>query len=105
MHTQADALRRAELERARKALARGDDPSAVLEALSQSLTNKLIHGPTHALNSTKGENRDSLIELMSGFYRHGQPAKAGDASQPAAADAEAAPRSTESSASSDSSDR
>jgi len=84
MHTQADALRRAELERARKMLARGDDPSAVLEALSQSLTNKLIHGPTHALNTSRGDQRDSLIELMGGFYRHGQPAKAADAAQPAA---------------------
>lgn len=72
MHTQADTMRRAELDRARKMLARGDDPAAVLEALSQSLTNKLIHGPTHALNSASSENRDSLIELMSGFYRHGQ---------------------------------
>jgi len=71
MHTQADTLRRAELERARKMLARGDDPATVLEALSQSLTNKLIHGPTHALNNASGEKRDSLIEMMSGFYRHG----------------------------------
>ena len=79
MHTQADTLRRTELERARKMLARGDDPSAVLEALSQSLTNKLIHGPTQALNSSSGDQRDSLIEMMSGFYRHGQPAKVGKA--------------------------
>ncbi|SAL02617.1 glutamyl-tRNA reductase [Caballeronia fortuita] len=73
MHTQADALRRAELERARKMLARGDDPAAVLEALSQSLTNKLIHGPTHALNRASSEERSQLIDLMSGFYRHGSP--------------------------------
>ncbi|WP_118184918.1 glutamyl-tRNA reductase [Paraburkholderia phosphatilytica] len=73
MHTQADALRRAEVERAQKMLARGDDPAAVLEALSQALTNKLIHGPTHALNSASGNDRDSLIELMSGFYRHNHP--------------------------------
>lgn len=86
MHTQADALRRAELERARKLLARGDDPAAVLEALSQSLTNKLIHGPTHALNTSSGDQRDSLIELMSGFYRHGQPAKGGDAASSASSD-------------------
>jgi glutamyl-tRNA reductase len=70
MHTQADALRRAEVEKAQKALARGDDPAAVLEALSQSLTNKLIHGPTHALNRANNENRATLIELMSGFYKH-----------------------------------
>src|SRR5580704_13654420 len=70
MHTQADVLRRAEVERAQKMLACGEDPAAVLEALSQSLTNKLIHGPTHALNRASSENRDKLIELMGGFYRH-----------------------------------
>src|ERR1700744_2104616 len=70
MHTQADLLRRAEVERAQKMLARGDDPAAVIEALSQALTNKLIHGPTHALNRASSENRDTLIELMSGFYKH-----------------------------------
>ena len=70
MHTQADALRRAEVERAQKLLARGEDPAAVIEALSQALTNKLIHGPTHALNRASSENRDKLIELMGGFYKH-----------------------------------
>ncbi|MGF6725587.1 glutamyl-tRNA reductase [Paraburkholderia sp. GAS41] len=70
MHTQADLLRRAEVERAQKMLARGEDPAAVLEALSQALTNKLIHGPTHALNRASSENRDKLIELMGGFYKH-----------------------------------
>ncbi|WP_250452366.1 glutamyl-tRNA reductase [Caballeronia sp. ATUFL_M2_KS44] len=78
MHTQADALRRAEVERARKMLARGDDPAAVLEALSQSLTNKLIHGPTHALNRAGREERDQLIDLMSGFYRHGSSSESSD---------------------------
>ncbi|HLX02855.1 MAG TPA: glutamyl-tRNA reductase [Trinickia sp.] len=70
MHTQADLLRQAEVERALKMLARGDDPAVVLEAMSQSLTNKLIHGPTHALNRASSENRDTLIELMGGFYKH-----------------------------------
>jgi glutamyl-tRNA reductase len=70
MHTQADLLRQAEVERALKMLARGDDPAVVLEAMSQSLTNKLIHGPTHALNRANSENRDTLIELMGGFYKH-----------------------------------
>jgi glutamyl-tRNA reductase len=70
MHTQADLLRRAEVERAQKMLARGDDPAAVIEAMSQALTNKLIHGPTHALNRASSDNRDKLIELMGGFYKH-----------------------------------
>jgi glutamyl-tRNA reductase len=73
MHTQADALRRAEVERAQKMLARGDNPAVVLEALSQSLTNKLIHGPTHALNRANGEERNTLIELLGGFYKHANP--------------------------------
>ncbi|MEX3582369.1 MAG: glutamyl-tRNA reductase [Burkholderia sp.] len=71
MHTQADALRRAEVERAQKMLARGDDPASVLDALSQALTNKLIHGPTSALNRARGTERDQLIDLMRGFYAHG----------------------------------
>jgi glutamyl-tRNA reductase len=70
MHTQADALRRVELERAQKMLARGDDPAAVLEAMSQSLTNKLIHGPTHALNRAGSAERSTLIELLGSVYRH-----------------------------------
>jgi glutamyl-tRNA reductase len=73
MHTQADALRRAEVERALKMLARGDDPAVVLEAMSQSLTNKLIHGPTHALNRASSSERSTLIELLGGVYRHAKP--------------------------------
>jgi glutamyl-tRNA reductase len=78
MHTQADLLRRAELERAMKMLSRGDDPAAVLEALSQSLTNKLIHGPTHALNRASSDERSTLVELLGGFYGH---AKRSDSSE------------------------
>jgi glutamyl-tRNA reductase len=75
MHTQADALRRAELDRAMKMLARGDDPAQVLEALSQSLTNKLIHGPTHALNRASNDERATLVDLLSGFYGHAKPSE------------------------------
>jgi glutamyl-tRNA reductase len=46
----ADAARRRELEQALKALARGEDPAKVVEALSQTLTNKLMHAPTQALS-------------------------------------------------------
>jgi glutamyl-tRNA reductase len=46
----ADAARRRELEQALKALARGEDPAKVVEALSQTLTSKLMHGPTQALS-------------------------------------------------------
>ncbi|NVH77635.1 glutamyl-tRNA reductase [Paraburkholderia sp. JPY432] len=68
MHTQADILRRAEVERAQKMLARGDDPAAVLEALSQSLTNKLIHPPTYALTSAPANERYLLKEIVGRWY-------------------------------------
>jgi len=53
LRDQAEEMRRQELDRALKALARGDDPAAVLDALSQGLTNKLLHAPTQALKKTK----------------------------------------------------
>jgi glutamyl-tRNA reductase len=52
LREEADAARRAELERALKALERGEEPAAVLEALSRALTNKLMHWPTQALAET-----------------------------------------------------
>ena len=53
LREQAEEMRRLELERALKALARGEDPAVVLDALSQGLTNKLLHAPTQALKKTK----------------------------------------------------
>jgi glutamyl-tRNA reductase len=53
LREQAEEMRRQELGRALKALARGDDPAAVLDTLSQGLTNKLLHAPTQALKKTK----------------------------------------------------
>ncbi len=50
LREEADAARRRELEHALKALARGEDPAKVVEGLSQTLTNKLMHGPTQALS-------------------------------------------------------
>ncbi len=49
LRTRADALRSIELERARRLLARGDAPDAVLEQLSQALMNKFLHAPMSAL--------------------------------------------------------
>ncbi|MDO6386289.1 MULTISPECIES: glutamyl-tRNA reductase [Uliginosibacterium] len=51
----ADNLRQAELQRAQRQLARGEDPQAVLEAFSHALSNKLLHAPTHFLNHAEGE--------------------------------------------------
>ena len=54
----------AELARARKRLARGDDPSDVVEALSQGLVAKLLHQPTRALHEADPVQRDALAALF-----------------------------------------
>ncbi|MCW5624007.1 MAG: glutamyl-tRNA reductase [Burkholderiales bacterium] len=68
LRDQAERTRRHELERAAKALARGDDPQAVLEALSQGLTNKFLHAPTHALHAAEDAERDQLVTLLGRLY-------------------------------------
>lgn len=69
LHTQGEHLRQVELERAMKRLAKGDDPSAVLEALSLGLTNKFLHGPTQALHQSQGEQREALVQLLPHLFR------------------------------------
>ena len=64
LREQAEAQRLAELERARRQLARGDDPQAVLEALSQGLTNKLLHGPTRYLNQAEGAAIAAAVDTV-----------------------------------------
>ena len=64
----AERLRRHEMERAAKALARGDDPAAVLEALSHGITNKFLHAPTAALHEADTEERERLVALLSRLY-------------------------------------
>ena len=49
LHARGESLKQGELERARRMLARGDDPQAVLEALASSLTGKFLQGPTTLL--------------------------------------------------------
>ena len=69
LRSRADEARRAELERAQRMLARGEDPAKVLEALSQGLVNKLMHAPTQALNETAGEERKALARLLARLFR------------------------------------
>jgi glutamyl-tRNA reductase len=63
-----ERLRRHELEKAIKALNRGDDPTAVLEALSHGLLNKFLHDPSHAINQAAGAERDELARLIARLY-------------------------------------
>jgi glutamyl-tRNA reductase len=64
----AERHRRHEIEKAEKALARGDDPRAVLDAMSHALSNKLLHAPTHALSHATRDERDQIARLISQLY-------------------------------------
>jgi glutamyl-tRNA reductase len=64
-----DALRQAELERARRMLAGGAKPDAVIEALARGLSNKLLHAPLAALNAAGDAERAELIALLSRVYK------------------------------------
>jgi glutamyl-tRNA reductase len=64
----AERNRRHELEKAVRLLAKGEDPQRVLETMSNSLTNKFLHAPTHALNQVHGDDREAFLELIHRLY-------------------------------------
>jgi len=68
LHAQADDWRSAELQRARKLLARGEDVEAVLEALSKGLTQKMLHGTLAELHAADGEHRVALAHTVSRLF-------------------------------------
>jgi glutamyl-tRNA reductase len=64
----AERYRRHEMEKALRLLAKGDDMAQVLESLSNSLTNKLLHAPTHALNHVHASEREALLDMVHRIY-------------------------------------
>ena len=68
LRDQGERTRRNELERALRKLARGEPAADVLEALSQALTNKLLHPPTHALHQVQEPDREELVKLLERVY-------------------------------------
>jgi glutamyl-tRNA reductase len=69
LRDQAEQARRHEVERALKLLQKGEDPTRVLEALSQGLTNKLMHAPTQALNEATSDERRALGDTIARLFR------------------------------------
>jgi glutamyl-tRNA reductase len=69
LRERAEQARLHELERARRLLARGEDPAKVLDALSHGLANKLMHPPTQALNEASDEERQALADTLARLYR------------------------------------
>ncbi|HEY7759008.1 MAG TPA: glutamyl-tRNA reductase [Burkholderiales bacterium] len=69
LRDQAERARRHAVERALRLLHRGEPADNVLEALSQALTNKLMHAPTAALHDAAEADRLQLVRLLERVYQ------------------------------------
>ncbi|MDP2368972.1 glutamyl-tRNA reductase [Rhodoferax sp.] len=68
LNSQADEWRAAELARARKLLAKGEDVEAVMEALSRGLTQKMLHGAMAELRAADSEARERASHAITHFF-------------------------------------
>ncbi len=64
----AERMRRHELEKAHKLLAKGEDPQEVMEAMSRALMNKYLHDPSHTINQAGPEEREQITRLLARVY-------------------------------------
>lgn len=71
INAQADAWRTAELSRARKRLAKGEDVDAVLEALSRGLTQKMLHGAMAELHGADTQHREQTTRVVERVFLRG----------------------------------
>ena len=69
LRDQAEAMRQTELEKALKLIQKGEKAEIVLEALSNALTNKFLHAPSHALNQAHGEEHAKLESILKQLYQ------------------------------------
>ena len=71
LNAQANDWRAAEIARARKLLAKGEDIDAVLEALSRGLTQKMLHGALAELHAADDTHRPALAQTVSRLFLRG----------------------------------
>ncbi len=76
--SQAEQLRDVEIEKALRAVERGEPVEQVLNALARSLTNKLIHSPTIELRRASAEGKPEVLELARGLLGIREVAQAGE---------------------------
>lgn len=68
LNAQTDEWRAAEISRAKRLLAKGEDVDAVLEALSRGLTQKMMHGTLSALHKGTPEERAHTVDTVSRLF-------------------------------------
>lgn len=69
LRDQAETVRKNELEKALKLMQKGEDPALVLESLSNALTNKFLHAPSHLLNQTHGDEHARIEHIVRQLYQ------------------------------------
>ncbi len=69
LRDQAESTRQTELEKALKLIQKGESPDKALEALSNALTNKFLHAPSHALNLAHGDEHAKLENILKQLYQ------------------------------------
>ncbi len=65
LQEQMEQHRGFEIDRAKKMLKQGVNPETVLEQISKSLVNKIMHGPISALNKVNLTDRDQIVRALS----------------------------------------
>lgn len=68
LNAQADEWRAAEMARARKLLAKGENVDTVLEALSRGLTQKMLHGAMAELHAGDAQARERASAAIQHFF-------------------------------------
>ena len=71
LRRQAETARDEAMDRARRQLAQGKDPVAVLDILAHTLTNKLLHAPCAGLREAAAEGDAAMLNLIKTLYRLG----------------------------------
>ncbi len=69
LRDQAEATRQTELTKALKLIQKGESPEKALETLSNALTNKFLHAPSHALNQAHGDEHAKLENILKQLYQ------------------------------------
>ena len=52
-------------------MAKGEDPLAVMEALSHALSQKMLHGAFAELHASDGEQRQAVAQTLSRLFLRG----------------------------------
>ncbi|MEY3739719.1 MAG: glutamyl-tRNA reductase [Pseudomonadota bacterium] len=71
LQSTAQSIQALELERAKRLLAKGESPDAVLEQLAHGLTQKYLHGTMTALNQSDATERQELLHWLPRLFPSG----------------------------------